>query len=373
MSSSAEDSPPQLVSSRNERKRKRPISNVVKSNKENITEKVVKNDHFTFDDKLDESADNIEDVKNDENQVHDDSEEAVSQDDMSDENHDETTSNSDQGSEELIEDQDEQMPEQDMEENRTTDDHDSRFVFNDEDLDQDESPEHEATTPLRKPVQPSSTKPKPGIIYISRIPPGMSPSKLKSLLLKALPTHNAKGEPTQIGRLFLQPENALVAKARAAKQSKKKTRRIFTEGWVELPYRKLAKRAAETLNGMPMIPPSNAGTMSKRKATNRDPYASDLWALKYLPSFKWDDLTSQLATERAARRERELQEIRRSKKEAEGYMDAVAKAKMIDKIQAKKRAAREDKDQDALGDDRFREIKRQFAQRKPIETYSKDL
>lgn len=49
----------------------------------------------------------------------------------------------------------------------------------------------------------------------------------------------------------------------------------FTEGWVEFEDKRRAKRAAALLNGQPM---------GGRK---RSAYYYDLWALKYLPKFKW--------------------------------------------------------------------------------------
>ncbi len=85
---------------------------------------------------------------------------------------------------------------------------DSRFAFSAEDLaeDQDDQPQASTSTSTSKPVPGASlpahllpasmsgkNKPTPGLIYLSRIPPGMGPAQVKHLL-------GAYGE---VGRVFL--------------------------------------------------------------------------------------------------------------------------------------------------------------------------
>jgi ESF2/ABP1 family protein len=52
--------------------------------------------------------------------------------------------------------------------------------------------------------------------------------------------------------------------------------------WVEFAKKSVAKRVAEMLNGQPMGGP------------RRSSYHYDLWNLKYLHKFKWDNLTEEI-------------------------------------------------------------------------------
>jgi len=61
----------------------------------------------------------------------------------------------------------------------------------------------------------------------------------------------------------------------------------FTEGWVEFADKRVAKRTALALNGQ------------RIGGKRRSAYYDDLWCIKYLPRFKWDDLTEEIAYQRA--------------------------------------------------------------------------
>jgi ESF2/ABP1 family protein len=77
---------------------------------------------------------------------------------------------------------------------------------------------------------------KSGVVYVSRVPPYMTPAKLRSLL-----------EPYgKINRLFLAPEDPAARSRRIRNGGNKK--RSFTEGWVEFVKKKDAKKACELLN-----------------------------------------------------------------------------------------------------------------------------
>ncbi len=69
-----------------------------------------------------------------------------------------------------------------------------------------------------------------GIIYISRIPPGMTPAKVRHILSNF-------GE---LGRIYLQDGN----KTSGDKKKKKRSMARYTEGWVEFTSKKVAKAAA---------------------------------------------------------------------------------------------------------------------------------
>lgn len=77
---------------------------------------------------------------------------------------------------------------------------------------------------------------KSGVIYISRVPPYMTPAKLRSLL-----------EPHgKLNRLFLAPEDPAARTRRIRNGGNKK--KSYTEGWVEFVRKKDAKKACELLN-----------------------------------------------------------------------------------------------------------------------------
>jgi ESF2/ABP1 family protein len=88
---------------------------------------------------------------------------------------------------------------------------------------------------------------KSGVVYISRVPPYMTPAKLRSLL-----------EPYgKINRLFLAPEDPQARSRRIRNGGNKK--KSFTEGWVEFIRKKDAKKACELLNVGPLIQVFPAG------------------------------------------------------------------------------------------------------------------
>lgn len=152
---------------------------------------------------------------------------------------------------------------------------------------------------------------KSGVVYMSRIPPFMKPTKLRSLL-----------EPYgKINRIFLAPEDP-TAHARRVKAGGNK-KKSYTEGWVEFVKKKDAKAACELLN---------AQTIGGKKGSY---YRDDLWNLLYLHGFKWHNLTEQIAAENAERSSRMRAEISKTAKENKEFVRNVERAKMLDGIQAK--------------------------------------
>ncbi|KAG5932340.1 hypothetical protein E4U53_001379 [Claviceps sorghi] len=155
---------------------------------------------------------------------------------------------------------------------------------------------------------------KSGVVYISRIPPGMKPSALRSLL----------SPYGKLNRVFLAPEDPSV-RARRKKAGGNK-RVLFTEGWIEFLKKKEAKAACELLNG------HNIG--GKKGSFFRD----DVWNLVYLKGFKWFNLTEQITAENAERTSRMRAEISKATKENKAFVRNVEKAKMLDGMQAKAKA-----------------------------------
>lgn len=114
---------------------------------------------------------------------------------------------------------------------------------------------------------------KTGVIYLSRIPPGLNPTKIRQLL-------SIFSSP--VLRIFLAPESQAVYLRRTKSGDSKKKQ--FTEGWVEFADKKVAKKVVQMLN---------AGRVGQRKG---DKWFDDLWCMKYLPKFKWHHLTEQIGT-----------------------------------------------------------------------------
>ena len=145
-----------------------------------------------------------------------------------------------------------------------------------------------------KPLTPEAlaafkaAKERTGVVYISRIPPGMRPTKVRHLM----------SQYGEIGKVYLQQEGAessfryhsvfvLTRKsdAKTAYLRRKYTstkKPHFTEGWVEFKDKRVARSVAAMLN---------ATSIGGKKGTR---FRDDVWTMKYLPKFKWDMLTEQI-------------------------------------------------------------------------------
>lgn len=150
-----------------------------------------------------------------------------------------------------------------------------------------------------------------GVVYLSRIPPFMKPTKLRSLLTP----YGA------INRIFLSPEDPLSHTRRVRGGGNKK--RSFVDGWVEFVNKADAQRAVDLLN---------AQTIGGKKGTY---YRDDLWTLVYLRGFKWHHLTEQIATENAERAGRMRAELEQTARENKAFLENVERAKMLDGMEAK--------------------------------------
>ncbi|CAE6420374.1 unnamed protein product [Rhizoctonia solani] len=152
---------------------------------------------------------------------------------------------------------------------------------------------------------------KAGIIYISRIPPGMRPAKVKHLM----------SNYGKVGRVFLQQEDPKRAYLRKKHTTTKKVH--YTEGWVEFESKYVARSVAEMLNAQPI-----GGKKGSR-------WRDDIWTMKYLPKFKWNMLTEQVAQEAAAHTARLRVELSQSKAEQRDYLRNVELARVLEKVMKK--------------------------------------
>ena len=97
-----------------------------------------------------------------------------------------------------------------------------------------------------------------GVVYLSRIPPRMGPTKVKALL----------GEYGTVTRVYLEEEDKAARKRRLRVSGSKTGGKRYNEGWVEFEDKKVAKRVALALNSNPI-------TNHKRSV-----HADDIWNIK---------------------------------------------------------------------------------------------
>ena len=182
---------------------------------------------------------------------------------------------------------------------------------------------------------------KTGVVYLSRIPPFMKHTKLRTLL----------SEYGQIGRIYLNPEDPKVAARR--KKYKNNKRANFTEGWVEFMDKSVARSVANYLNN---------NIIGGKK---RGYYHDDIWNIKYLPKFKWNNLSEQLAYELKVREQKVRNEMAQAKRETNMYMKNVNQSKMIAALEAKNAKRKLPDNEDAPKKEK---VNRQFKQRKVVAT-----
>ncbi|GAA98176.1 uncharacterized protein L969DRAFT_46974 [Mixia osmundae IAM 14324] len=150
-----------------------------------------------------------------------------------------------------------------------------------------------------------------GIIYLSRIPPGMGVSKVKHLL----------SQYGELGRIYLKRDDKdlkAVPKRKDGKKIKEKhTAHRFVEGWIEFQDKRIARSVADLLNAKPI---------GGKKAS---PFKDDIWTMKYLPRFKWGMLSEQIALEASIQSNLLRSHLAQSKRDQSSYLQQVDKAKQI--------------------------------------------
>lgn len=151
-----------------------------------------------------------------------------------------------------------------------------------------------------------------GVVYIARIPPKLTPTKLKQLL-----------QEFEVTRIFLVPEDAAVRKRRRKLTGNGSKR--YVEGWLEFADKHVAKTVAVQLN--------NTRMEQKKRATHYD----DLWSLKYLPKFKWAHLTEKVAYEKRVQAQKIKLETLQARKETQAYKKLVETGQKVDRIAQRKR------------------------------------
>ncbi|OUS43448.1 putative TBP-binding protein [Ostreococcus tauri] len=161
-------------------------------------------------------------------------------------------------------------------------------------------------------------EPNRGVVYLGTIPPFMKPMRLRQAL-------EAFGETD---RMYLTPEdpNARARRKKAGGNTGKK----FIEGWVEFKDKKKAKKAASALHGREV------------GGKRRSAHYYDLWNVRYLPKFKWDNLTEEMEYQKALKEKKMQLELSVAKKERDFFLAKMDQAKALEAMKerrAKRRAA----------------------------------
>lgn len=151
-----------------------------------------------------------------------------------------------------------------------------------------------------------------GVCYLSRIPPHLKPLKLRHFL----------SQYSEVLRIYLAPEDPAARLRR--KMAGKNSGKNFTEGWVEFANKKDAKKIAKMLNGEPM------------GGKKRSAYYYDLWNIRYLRNFKWDNLTEEIAYRNAVREQKQAADISAAKRERDFYLAKVDQSKAIAAMEERK-------------------------------------
>ncbi|KAG0479864.1 hypothetical protein HPP92_010722 [Vanilla planifolia] len=135
-----------------------------------------------------------------------------------------------------------------------------------------------------------------GVCYLSRVPPHMDPASLRQILSKY-------GDVQRIYLVPKDPTSQLRRKINGGFRAKE-----FSEGWVEFAKKSVAKGVAKILNG------------EQIGGRRRSSFYYDIWNIKYLSKFKWDDLTSDIANKSHIREQRLAMEVSAAKRERDFYM-----------------------------------------------------
>ena len=148
-----------------------------------------------------------------------------------------------------------------------------------------------------------------GVIYVARIPPRMTPLKMKAWL----------SQYGTVTRIFLQED-----------LKKRSGPKRYTEGWVEYESKQIAKRVALSLHEQ---------RMSNHK---RNPHYDDRWCMKYLSSFQWNHLTEKVAYERRVREQKLRLETLQAHRHVQQYRQLMETSQKLDYIAARRQDVNDD-------------------------------
>ena len=185
------------------------------------------------------------------------------------------------------------------------------------------SPSHTAAKPPKHRSKDKKSS-RPGVIYLSSLPPYLRPSALRNILTQ-------RGF-SPITRLFLAPTSTTKSHAKSSK------RQMYSEGWIEFGSHKTAKKCVEALNAQPVG--------GKKGGYYRD----DVWNMRYLKGMGWAELMEGVAGERREEEARRDEERRRADREAKMFIEGVEEGKVLEGMREKRRRKGQGKEDDgAMG------------------------
>ncbi|KAK3183681.1 hypothetical protein Dsin_030967 [Dipteronia sinensis] len=137
-----------------------------------------------------------------------------------------------------------------------------------------------------------------------------------------------------------------------------KLRQILAQ-WVEFTKKSVAKRVANMLNG------------EQFGGRKRSSFYYDLWNIKYLSKFKWDDLTEEIAYKNAIREQKLTLEISAAKRERDFYLAKVDQSRALssieERINKKLKVQKESGTNSELTvSQQMKKVFRQFPQKQPV-------
>ncbi|KAJ8500502.1 hypothetical protein OPV22_011054 [Ensete ventricosum] len=182
---------------------------------------------------------------------------------------------------------------------------------------------------------------KRGVCYLSRVPPRMDPSHVRQIL----------SQYGEVQRIYLVPEDPTAQVQR--KQSGGFRGKKFSEGWVEFAKKNVAKKVARMLNG------------EQIGGKKRSAFYYDIWNIRYLSEFKWDDLIGELAGKKREHEEKLKLEISAAKRERDFYMSKVEQSRALKFIRERREKKQKFQGQDSEGVQEPKVI-RQHPQNRPV-------
>ncbi|ULU12831.1 hypothetical protein L3Y34_015813 [Caenorhabditis briggsae] len=183
-------------------------------------------------------------------------------------------------------------------------------VSDNEDMDEAEIKEEEEDDDMETEAfeDPEQKQKKTGVVYFSMIPPKYNVVRIREYFEKRC--------PGQIGRIFL-----------ARNKHTKNPQNKYSEGWMELKKKKIAKAIAGQIDNTPI------------GGKNKDPVSSMLWNIRYLSGFKWVHLMEQLQYEKEVEKRRMNVEVAQARRIAAHFEEQIEKGKHLRKLEAKVKAS----------------------------------
>ncbi|UKJ87809.1 hypothetical protein MACJ_000249 [Theileria orientalis] len=157
-----------------------------------------------------------------------------------------------------------------------------------------------------------------GIIYISRIPPFMGLSKLRSYFSNF----------GRVGKVYAHPEPIGQYKKRVKMGGNKRLK--FTHAWIQFYDKSVAKNVAKLLNNKPF-------SDTKRSSF----WKYDIWNIKYLPKFKWHHLVEYWSEHKRESKEQLNLLLQRERKRNLRYLEQLEIEKREHQIELKRKGKKE--------------------------------